>query len=100
MTKLMMCINYRCQYSPEYTSVEDRVSLISQFAAFVVSSRPNRIPDSSKIFLDRRFGPVYFALKAKVKAFYHIARTGIFHFIVVPVLNIKFGASSSAIQWG
>ena len=35
MTKLMMCINYRCQYSLEYTSVEDRVSLISQFAAFV-----------------------------------------------------------------
>ena len=35
------------------------------------------VPDSSKILLDGRFRPVYFALKAQMEAFYHIARAGI-----------------------
>ena len=49
------------------------------------------VPDSSKILLDGRFRPVYFALKAQMEAFYHIARAGIvrvyqYHFIVIPNL--------------
>ena len=32
------------------------------------------VPDSSKVLLYRGLRPVYFALEAKVEAFYHIAR--------------------------
>ena len=60
------------------------------------------VPDSSKVFLDSGFRPVYFALKAKVKAFYHIARARIvrvhqYYFIMIPMLNAKLSASSSAL---
>jgi len=45
------------------------------------------VPDSTKILLDGGVRPVYFALKAQMEAFYHIARAGIvrvyqYHFIV------------------
>ena len=61
------------------------------------------VPDSSKVLLYRGLRPVYFALEAKVEAFYHIARARIitvnqYHCIVIPVLNAILSASSSAIR--
>ena len=61
------------------------------------------VPISSQVLLYRGLRPVYFALEAKVEAFYHIARARIiavnqYHCIVIPVLVTKLSARSSAIR--
>ena len=57
----------------------------------------------SSNLLYRGLRPVYFALVAKVEAFYHIARAKIitvhqYRYIGIPVLNAILSASSSAIR--
>ena len=61
------------------------------------------VPDSSKVLLHRRLRPLYFALEAKVEAFYHIGRARIitvnqYHCMMITVLTAILSASSSAIR--